>query len=192
MCRSQRKRFEFRLAVRSMWQGRCRVILLRLRRQCKIDGKMRPVRLIFAALRRCCKFSGCNPTEFSGSRGETMRNALVLYSALLVALLVSCSRTLPSQDSTTGPAPINAPALLRFERGVRSIFEDSKGNLWFTSPDGACRYDPSARDSDDGGFPISRKTSREWSLVDFRKIPRGGSGCKTATGSTATMEISSL
>ncbi len=35
---------------------------------------------------------------------------------------------------------------------IRGIFEDSKGNLWFTSTEWVCRYDPSAREADDGGF----------------------------------------
>ncbi|MCH8052578.1 MAG: hypothetical protein IH895_00810, partial [Planctomycetes bacterium] len=47
-----------------------------------------------------------------------------------------------THNSSTGPAAIDAPALLRYEHGVRSIFEDSKGNYWFGSwKEGVARFD---------------------------------------------------
>ena len=63
------------------------------------------------------------------------------------------SGTNPAADGISTAEPsIDSAQWLKPTSGIRGIFEDSKGNLWFTSPDWACRYDPSARDSDDGGF----------------------------------------
>ena len=41
---------------------------------------------------------------------------------------------------------------LKPTRGIRGIFEDREGNLWFTSPDWACKYSPSARNAKNDGF----------------------------------------
>ncbi|MFT5155053.1 MAG: ligand-binding sensor domain-containing protein [Planctomycetota bacterium] len=75
-----------------------------------------------------------------------MRNTSAVHWAPTIALLFSCANE-PTHNSTYETIPkasaaIEAQALLRYEHGVRHIFEDSAGNFWFGSwQEGVCRFD---------------------------------------------------
>ncbi|MFT5424814.1 MAG: ligand-binding sensor domain-containing protein [Phycisphaerales bacterium] len=76
---------------------------------------------------------------------------------ICIATLGSCAAA-SQPDAEVPPAAdgasktqslIDSSEWLNFPTGVRGIFEDRKGNLWFASRDGLCRYTPSATDSGD-------------------------------------------
>jgi len=71
---------------------------------------------------------------------------------ILCSLLAlgACAKT--SEPDSAGGNPVAETRWLKDTTGVRGIFEDRSGNLWFTSPQWICRFDPSARDSASGGF----------------------------------------
>ncbi len=86
--------------------------------------------------------------------------ALLHSLALFTLFAGSCSHTaIPASEANTivDENPIDGSTAsdsnwLRPTRGIRGIFEDSRGNLWFTSPDWACKYDSSARTENNNGF----------------------------------------
>jgi len=57
---------------------------------------------------------------------------------------------------------IGGTQFLKPTSGIRGIFEDRAGNLWFTSPDWTCKYTPSDRDSASGGYTYFEQ---EWAGV---------------------------
>ena len=58
-------------------------------------------------------------------------------------VLLACQPEQKTTASTTLHAA-DSSQWLSFERGVRAILEDSRGHLWFGSPDGLARYDGEA------------------------------------------------
>ena len=51
------------------------------------------------------------------------------------------SRGPDKSDSSTTEATIDSSKWLRSSKGIRGLFEDSRGALWFTSTDYVCRFD---------------------------------------------------
>lgn len=77
--------------------------------------------------------------------GERNDRRGALYWACGLVALTSCAE--PSSPASTEGARFLKPT-----SGIRGIFEERDGKLWFTSPDWTCRFDPSAVDAENGGF----------------------------------------
>ena len=67
------------------------------------------------------------------------QNIFILCSTLLVAVTLSCNSQTQSTEKTQGIHSKIGTTKLNYKTGVRSILEDSKGNIWFGSySEGAC------------------------------------------------------
>jgi ligand-binding sensor domain-containing protein len=78
-----------------------------------------------------------------------------LLAALGLALFPACSQSSlsdPSLRATQSPPSGASRQFLQPISGIRGIFEDSQGKLYFTSTEWNATFDPSARDSASGGF----------------------------------------
>jgi streptogramin lyase len=73
---------------------------------------------------------------------------LILPLIILISLFTSCDNKSISNDAdqkntTSAEAFIDSSSWLKPSKGIRGIFEDSKGNLWFSSTDFLCMFDGS-------------------------------------------------
>ena len=106
----------------------------------------------------------------------------VLSSILGFAVLGACSSNSQKDPSGDGVADADAETTadgarwLKFEKGAWDVFEDREGKLWFTASDAACRYDPSARDSTDGGFTYYPGAGRFQEDAEGRLWMQGADG----------------
>ena len=63
-----------------------------------------------------------------------MKYGLVLYFIFLSTMAISCSdENRRKENATQITNEYNAATRLKFTTGVRSILEDSKGDIWFGS-----------------------------------------------------------
>ena len=70
---------------------------------------------------------------------------LLLPLTILMLLCISCNNKSPDQIASTSPdsgvTKIDSTSLLKPSKGIRGIFEDSQGNLWFSSTEYVCVFD---------------------------------------------------
>ena len=67
------------------------------------------------------------------------QNIFILYSTLLIAVSMSCNYQSQSNKKTKSIQSTIDTTKLHYKTGVRSILEDSKGNIWFGSyNEGVC------------------------------------------------------
>jgi hypothetical protein len=81
----------------------------------------------------------------------------IVFSSFGIAAVASCTH---SSEPAPGPlaetdglsSAVRYKQFLKPTSGIRGIFEDKQGNLWFNSPDWTCKFDPSERDTESGGY----------------------------------------
>ncbi len=93
------------------------------------------------------------------------------FLACALAPLGACTSS--SQLDHPAIHAVDSRRWLRPTSGVRGIFEDSKGNLYFTSPDWSFRYDPSARDDEDAGLTYFPRRPEGVLLGGFQEDSNG-------------------
>ena len=91
---------------------------------------------------------------------------------LLLAKLLLLFCALTFLGACANPTPSEAD-FLKPTRGIRGIFEDSRGNLWFSSPDWICRVNPSLSSMEDGRFTYFE---RQNPAVIFGRIQEDADG----------------
>jgi ligand-binding sensor domain-containing protein len=74
-----------------------------------------------------------------------VRKMKFIFLLFLITLHISCAERPSGQKEGNKPASFSAADTLTFTSGVRSIFQDSKGNYWFGSHrEGVSRFDGKA------------------------------------------------
>lgn len=94
--------------------------------------------------------------------------------AIGAALGISCAET-PQPEAFD-------PPFLKFTESVRGIYEDSKGRLWITSPEGRAMIDPTARNSADGGITYFENDIAGILCGGFQEDSQGRIWTQTAEG----------
>ncbi len=77
------------------------------------------------------------------------RTVLILLGFMVSLVLGSCANRSDTAHVAAGTASVTDDSrALRPTSGVRGIFEDSTGKLYFSSPDWTCVFDPAKADED--------------------------------------------
>lgn len=106
-----------------------------------------------------------DPRALNIARGNMPQAKLPLWIASLscvVATAISC----------TTPA-VSSKKFLKPTSGIRGIFEDQQGNFWFSSPDWTCKFDPSARDTEKGGYTYYTQDTPGIVMGSFQEDSKG-------------------
>jgi hypothetical protein len=102
-----------------------------------------------------------------------------LLDSLWFAFLSWALVTATACGHTSGPTLKSEAEIVSSHRflipsaGIRGIFEDQQGNFWFSSPDWTCKFDPTARDTESGGYTYYPHASADPVIGSFQEDAAG-------------------